>query len=121
KLLLVDSQKTITEQRECIDKKLQQIAQLEIKVSDLTYEIKTLIQLAEIENQSMPIYSSLPLEQAGSIYPPLSDIFEEEISCLPEKKVRNSMQANIQLKRCIDIAQKITGASHYYNTSSRFK
>lgn len=37
KLLLVDSQKTITEQRECIDKKLQQIAQLEIKVSDLTY------------------------------------------------------------------------------------
>ncbi|WP_155117382.1 hypothetical protein [Neochlamydia sp. EPS4] len=121
KLLLVDSQKTITEQRECIDKKLQQIAQLEIKVSDLTYEIKTLIQLAEIENQSMPIYSSLPLEQAGSIYPPLSDIFEEEISCLPEKKVRNSIQANIQLKRCIDIAQKITGASHYYNTSSRFK
>ena len=60
KKLLEDSQKTIAEQREGIDKKLQQIAQLESKVSDLTYEIKTLIQLAEIENQSMPIYTTLP-------------------------------------------------------------
>lgn len=62
KKLLNDSQKTISEQREGIDKKLQQIALLETKVSDLTYEIKTLIQLAEIENQSVPLYSSLPLE-----------------------------------------------------------
>ena len=39
----------------------------------------------------------------------------------PEKQVRNQAQAAIQLKRCIDIAQKITGASHYNNSNSRFK
>jgi hypothetical protein len=119
--LISDSQKTISDQRESLDKKLQQIAQLESKVSDLTYEIKTLIQLAEIENQSMPIYSNLPVE--NSIHDNSSPIEMEEdgIPNIPEKQIRNEVQAAMQLKRCIDIAQKITGASHYNSTNSRFK
>lgn len=120
KKLLNDSQKTISEQREGIDKKLQQIALLETKVSDLTYEIKTLIQLAEIENQSVPLYSSLPLEGASHSQASSIDLADDEIP-LPEKQVKNEYQAAIQLKRCIDIAQKITGASHYNNSNSRFK
>jgi PAS domain-containing protein len=115
---LADSQKTIVEQRESIDKKLQQIVQLESKVSDLTYEIKTLIQLAEIENQTMPMYpnSNAMMEAPVSAYE-----YDEDAFCLPEKQVKNREQASIQLKRCIDIAQKITGASYYNNANSRFK
>jgi PAS domain-containing protein len=104
-----------------MDKKLQQIAHLETKVSDLTYEIKTLIQLAEIENQSMPVYSNLPTENSAQGYLPAQDINDDDIPYLTEKMVRNEAQAAIQLKRCIDIAQKITGASHYNNSNSRFK
>lgn len=114
---LIQSQKTISELREDMDKKLQQIASLETKVSDLTYEIKTLIQLAEIENQTMPIYANGPLDFSQT---PSFD-FDEEPLCLPEKQVKNDEQAAIQLKRCIDIAQKITGASYYNKSNSRFK
>lgn len=121
KKLLADSQKTISDQREDMDKKLQQIAHLETKVSDLTYEIKTLIQLAEIENQSTPIYQNLPMESSSPGYSQALDIADDDIPFLPEKMVRNEAQAAIQLKRCIDIAQKITGAGHYNNTNSRFK
>lgn len=120
KKLIADSQKTITEQRESIDKKLQQIGLLESKVSDLTYEIKTLIQLAEIENQSMPLLPSQPaeysLQSSSSI-----GLSDDDMPFFPEKQVRNQAQAAIQLKRCIDIAQKITGASYYNNSNSRFK
>lgn len=118
KKLLAQSQNTIAEQREGIDKKLQQIAQLEMKVSDLTYEIKTLIQLAEIENQSMPIYPTLPIENSPST---IVTELDDEMPYHPEKQVRNETQAAIQLKKCIDSAQKITGASHYNNVNSRFK
>lgn len=117
--LVADSQKTISDQREGIDKKLQQISQLESKVSDLTYEIKTLIQLAEIENQSMPIYPSFPTVENPPT--PIIEAADDEIPHLPEKQVRNETEAGIQLKRCIDIAQKITGASHYNSSNSRFK
>ena len=123
KKLLTDSQKTIAEQREGIDKKLQQIAHLESKVSDLTYEIKTLIQLAEIENQSMApltMHPGMPPLDIASNHLTNFDL-DDDIPCLPEKKVKNAVQGSIQLKRCIDIAQKITGASHYNNSNSRFK
>ena len=122
KKILADSQKTISEQREGIDKKLQQIAQLETKVSDLTYEIKTLIQLAEIENQSMPIYKSHPIENSIQGNSPDIEMNDDgHVPCLFEKQIRTETQAAIQLKRCIDIAQKITGANHYNNGNSRFK
>lgn len=120
KRLLLESQKTIADQREAMDKKLQQIAQLESKVSDLTYEIKTLIQLAEIENQTMPMYPNLPLDTSQSHFSS-TEATEDEISCSPEKQVTNEAQAAVQLKRCIDIAQKITGANHYNNSNSRFR
>lgn len=120
KKALDESQKTISDQREGIDKKLQQIAQLESKVSDLTYEIKTLIQLAEIENQSMPIYPNLPATEHSN-YLSNFDVIEDEASNLFEKQVVSEDQATIQLKRCIDIAQKITGANHYSSSNSRFK
>lgn len=122
KKLLADSQKTISEQREGIDKKLQQIAHLESKVSDLTYEIKTLIQLAEIENQSMAGLSIHQNISNDALSTSLGHIeLDDEITCLPEKQVKNATQGAMQLKRCIDIAQKITGANHYNNGSSRFK
>ncbi len=119
KKLLADSQKTISDQRESMDKKLQQIVQLESKVSDLTYEIKTLIQLAEIENQTMPMYPSQTQEYSTQSFH--SGMHDEDMTYLPEKQVRNEVQALMQLKRCIDIAQKITGANHYNSSNSRFK
>lgn len=112
--IIENSQQTITEQRNLIEKKHQYIAQLETKVRDLTYEIKTLLQLAEIANQSTVEFAEaqdLPIES----FPPL-----EFNPSDPEKEIKTLEKASLQLKRCVDIAQKITGGSHYRTGSPRF-
>ncbi|OJV11172.1 MAG: hypothetical protein BGO14_09295 [Chlamydiales bacterium 38-26] len=125
KQLVLESQKTIASQREDLDKKLQLIAQLETKVSDLTYEIKTLLQLvelAELEKHTLPIYPTLPVENHPSSSISSKADEEEYLDFhLTETNVQNESQAILQLRKCIDIAQKITGANYYNNSQSRFK
>ena len=116
--VMTNSQQTIAEQRSLVEKKHQHIAQLETKVRDLTYEIKTLLQLAEIANQPSfdPIeqhdYPAEPSEQLEFNLIPATD---------PDKDAKSLENAAAQLKRCIDIAQKITGGSHYRIGSPRFR
>ncbi len=119
-----ESHQTIIDQRTLIEKKHQQVALLETKVRDLTYEIKTLLQLAEIENSTAEM-STLPrvnhfLSETPNPYQTDSDTYETYH--LPaDQQVHTEEEASNLLKRCVDIAQKITGASYYNNSTSRIR
>ena len=124
-VLLGEYQHTITEQRAVIEKKQQLIAQLESKVQDLNYEIKTLLQVSQTE--PMHLNSPLPpvapqgmlLQETLSAYQAeQSQPAEEDFPAL-NNMVHHPDDAAILLKRCVDIAQKITGAG-YAGGASRF-
>lgn len=115
--LLHEHQKTIHEQRETLEKKQQLITQQEGQIRDLHYEIKTLMEVEErqsiirfpMERQRQREFDftpSPPEDQDTSISPP-------QVHCPDE--------ASQQLKRCLDIAQKITGGQYMQNKPSRLK
>lgn len=112
--LLEQSESTIAELRAAQDRKQQRINQLESKVRDLSYEIKTLLHLTEIPESSVQ-------EESSSKRPELSDTPRMETRPKIEKKMQPGENATALLKRCIDIAQKMTGASHYSSNNSRFR
>jgi ElaB/YqjD/DUF883 family membrane-anchored ribosome-binding protein len=124
----IEYQETISELRSTIEHKQQQIEQLDHKIRDLTYEIKTLLQLADLENytnetssSSEPSESSrgFSLHKSAKNYlVDIQEVVEEPV--LVGTKIRTSDEAKIQLKRCIDIAQKITGSHHFGAQKSRF-
>lgn len=119
--LLEDFQQTISEQRATIVKKQQQVAQLEGKVRDLTYEIKTLLQLAELGSQQKveePTISFSPHEEEKK---DVKEVESIEPLLAIDKQVSNPQEALSQLKRCIDIAQKMTGVAHFANGTSRLR
>ena len=97
-----DYAQTTSELRASMEKKQQQISKLEGSIQDLNFELKTLIQVSDQE----PTVSSPPPTQR-----PMPAF---------QGPVKSHNQASIQLKRCIDIAQKLTGASHV-SLSSRFR
>lgn len=116
-LLIADSQQTIAEQRAAVEKKQQQIGLLESKVRDLTYEIKTLLQLAEIGSHDPIVQESEPFE---SSIKPFADVEQSEDTEI-HLQIHSAEDANVLLKRCIDIAQKMTGAGHYLSNHTRFR
>lgn len=126
--LLKEYQQTIGEQRSIIEKKQQYILKLENKVQDLNYEVKTLLQLGDLTNQSQ-----VSLEETGvdphpvvdafkTSYPPHEGI-EEVCQDLPpssDRKIHTPYDAAMQLQCCIEKAKKLTGASHLVGKDSRF-
>jgi len=110
-------QKTIHEQRSLIENKQQQIAQLESKVRDLTYEIKTLLQLAEkaetftVQDRPSSLIEHSALAENGGLEPYFAR----------QPIVSTREQASKQLKHCIEIAQKITGVGHYGSRLSKIR
>ncbi len=126
-IFLREHQQTITEQRQVIEVKQQQIQQLDDKVRDLTYEIKTLLHLAEKTQVNDQRHFS-PSEITSS----KNSHFEILNEALASTSVSASLlqipigpngskesQASVQLKHCIDIAQKMTGANHYSSRSGK--
>ena len=106
-------QQTLQDQQSIIDKKHQLISQLETKVSDLNYEIKTLIQLTEYDEASNVEENPMILSENPQKY---------SIDIVPqvENLIHTAEEATTQLKRCINIAQKITRPSHYADPNSRY-
>lgn len=124
RIFLGEYQQTINEQRQAIETKQQLVGQLESKVRDLTYEIKTLLQLAEMARTHEPAPAIPESEPTTEAPPPYKAEATEEIydlSSNTDKQVNSEEEAASQLKRCIDIAQKITGANHYSSRLSRLK
>lgn len=116
-------QQAISELRGSMDKKQQQIGKLESSVHDLTYEMKTLLQLNE---QPVAPTPKTPIKQATQKSTHSSFRKEQEPiavqTTLPfiEKTTPTQKSASLQLKRCLDIAQKMTGAGHI-GISSKFR
>ena len=109
--ILREHQQTIKEQRETIEEKQQQILQLEGKTRDLNYEIKALLESSD--NSSHSTIVRFPHE-----YHPVTSEVGNYVS---EKPISTPEEASKQLRRCLDIAQKITGASYYNGRSSRLR
>ena len=116
RMLLGEHQQTIADQRQDLQAKQQLSAHLESKVRDLSYEIKTILQIAERPQE-------LPLENKPA--PPMLHLDEEpptqdRTASDPDSQVQTFEEALMVLKRTLDMAQRITGASHF-GKSSRFK
>lgn len=110
--LLSEYQETINQQREVIKKKQEQVAELESKVRDLNYEVKTLLQLAEIGNSKEKKESGQSEEKEHE--QPSRYLYGGSMIKSPE-------EASILLGKCINIAQKITSSNRFSNGSSRFQ
>ncbi|MCE5316354.1 MAG: hypothetical protein LLG04_03195 [Parachlamydia sp.] len=111
--LLIDHNQTILEQRENLERKSQQMTQLENKVRDLNYELKTILHLSE---------KTISLQETAPP-PPVSPVYRakhEELRPFVDSAVHTEEEASLQLKRCLDVAQGMTGASHF-GSNSRFR
>lgn len=110
--LLNEFQETITRQRDVLKKRQEQVTELESKIHDLNYEVNTLLDVVKINETTPDLpYTGIQLKEGAGSYqvtPPLST-------------VSSPGDATHQLKRCMDIAGKITGANHFEAANSRFK
>jgi flagellar biosynthesis chaperone FliJ len=110
-------QQNIAEQKSALEKKQQQIGQLEGKVNDLTYEIKTLLQIAE--SHARPAAEpERPAAFASPLQEKQSDEEEGAAAMQNEKQICTAEEASLQLRRCLDIAQKITGSNRFSQMSA---
>lgn len=122
-LQLAAAMQVIDSQKSEMEKRLTQIQQLDGKIHDLSYEIKTLLRLNEIEVvQNQPKKSKkeelycLDTTASGS----------DESEAVPLKiDLKNSQATGIEpgklLKKCIDAAQKLTGSNYYGGEASRYR
>lgn len=118
RVLLHEHQQTINEQRDTLEKKQQQIVQLEGQVRDLHYEIKTLM---DVEERQSIIRFPLDRYRQKEVDYSLPPVEEEEEAQISAQYVEGPEEASQQLRRCLDIAQKITGGHYMHNRPSRLK
>ena len=121
-VLLTEYQETINQQREVIKRKQDQIIEHESKIHDLNYEVKTLLQLADYDKTTARSTEGTIVGETAATYD-IHPSQEDETEYFPmlDNQVKTPEEASAQLKRCIDISQKITGATHFNSESSRFK
>ncbi|MBA3816548.1 MAG: hypothetical protein H0X29_08535 [Parachlamydiaceae bacterium] len=113
-------QNQIIEYKQQVEKKQYQISHLETKVSDLTYEIKTLLQIAERHLEpSSPLSSDQNIFSSPSNNSASSNEHEPSDTQY-EKLIASSEAASAMLKRCLDIAQKVTGSNRFNTQISSF-
>ncbi len=123
-------QQIIEDQRSEMEKRQEQISQLDTKVHDLSYEIKTLLYLHEEEKvptksaplmkEEMSSFNETPKahkEQARSVI----EASVDQDNNIQGKMIQAPIEAAFLLKKCINIAQKLTGANYYSNESSRYR
>lgn len=102
-----------------LESKQEKLTQFETKVRDLSYEIKTLLQLNESESlspsHSKPNPPSSHVLVKENIHHYQTDFknIEEDSSYTYDKQVRTPAEASLFLKRCVEIAQKFNGANYY--------
>lgn len=104
--LLSEYQQTISEQRVIIEKKQRYIAKLEVKVRDLMYEIRSLLQLEEPPSSNP--FSSTPFIE---ILDQSDDLHSSYLSA-PTKERTHHFDHALQLQRYIEIAHNFTGVDH---------
>lgn len=130
-LQLTAFQQIIEDQRTEMEKRQEQIYQLDTKVHDLGYEIKTLLYLNEedhVKTKSASTHkeetfsafarsqSQVALEQTT----PALQTALQDVQAL-ENPVQTSVEATALLRKCISMAQKLTGANYHGNETSRYR
>lgn len=98
-------QQNFEDQRTEMEKRQEQIQQLDTKVHDLSYEIKTLLYL----NEDKPT-SPLKEEKEG-----------DDICLLINSAVNTPTEAANLLRRCVQHAQKLTNSQYHGNETSRYR
>ncbi|HEV8051288.1 MAG TPA: hypothetical protein VGP47_02255 [Parachlamydiaceae bacterium] len=106
-------QEAIANQKAISEKKQQQTMQLENKVGGLTYEIKTLLKFAEAH--SGPSLSHDLAESSSQEVQTFSEKTDTYFEPQPsfENFTQSPHEASLQLKHCLDIAQKIKGSQRF--------
>lgn len=99
----------IDDQQEEQKKLHEQIEQLNCKVNDLTYEIRTLISLND---------EAAPIKHPNSIKSSEEHRSQGETN---KHQALTRSDASLLLKRCINTAQKITGSIYHGSESSRYR
>lgn len=106
-LITLESSETIEELKNSLDHKQQQISHLENQIHDLRYEIKTLLNLTEIDyRQKSP---SLLYQEQPLLPLPNEPVRDFTITSLNEAKAL--------LKQCLFVAQRITGSNQFKSSS----
>lgn len=103
-----------------MEKKQRYSGQLENKIRDLSYEIKTLLQLADIEEETDEIASTgiepMIVQEERVLY---AETAKSGSLLVQETVLRETRDAAALLRRSIDVAQKMTGSQYFgYRTSS---
>lgn len=117
---LANFQQAIEDQRTEVEKRQEHISQLDTKIHDLSYEIKTLLHLHETDTSAtLPSFLKMDHPAKPLAMPPEEEWENEEIAF--ESQIHNPNEALLLLKKCINIAQKLTGANYYNNESLRYR
>jgi len=107
-LMLAEYAQTVNDLRGTMEKKQDQIEKLQDSVHDLSYDLDTLLKLSEFES--------------------IEDVQQDEVDKEPKVPVKEVAieprsfgreEAAVLLKKCINIAQKLTTSQ--FSTSSRFR
>jgi len=109
--ILAEYQQAINNQRARLEAKQERVAQLESKVNDLSFEIRTLLQVDEME--------AAPL--SGDRGPAHREV-DQWVETLPPSSdpgVHTQYDAFVVLHRCLQTAHGLTGAGHFSGESSR--
>lgn len=127
-LQLATLQQVIEDQRTEVEKRQDHIYQLDTKIHDLSYEIKTLLYLHEAET-TPPTPSFLKIENPSRAFltaavtekvePAQEEAEEQSIS--PAAPIQSPQEAVQLLRKCVNVAQKLTGANYYSNESTRYR
>jgi hypothetical protein len=126
-LLIHNLQQRFIELQGDLEAKTDKISQFESKIRDLSYEIKTLLQLNESEIKEADKSSKIERfsqSEGFLVKEPRHQYHyhaDEENSPVVEMKVHDADEAMLMLKRCIDIAQKLAGANYHSSEGGRFR
>lgn len=125
-LQLSSLQQMIEDQRAEMEKRQDQIVQLDTKVHDLSYEIKTLLYLHEDDTPSLALSTHKEEKTTYTIREQITDYKyspingDSSVDPSNETPVKFEFAQNL-LKKCISSAQKLTGSNYYSNESSRYR
>ncbi len=104
--LFNETQSTLSRQREVLKKRQDQVNELEGKIQGLNVEVRSLMESSHDFSTT-----GMTLKETSGVY---------QITPSPSI-VLTPNDANDQLKKCMDIACKITGANHFEAANSRFR
>lgn len=112
--IYAEYQQALSKQRARLDSKQERVAQLENKVRDLSFEIRTLLQVDEMEGREPPSVETGPAQREV-------DQWVETLPLSSDQGVRSQYDALILLRRCLQVAQGLTGAGHFSGGAGRFR